>query len=101
MANPDPTTKGDYRDVKDVKLWTRDVLIYIAENFPTSREGVIAPDIAKHFGVSKADAAARMIRLKAWHCVTIFIRGKGSTPNIWKITPWGEKCAARWKKKKR
>ncbi len=97
MANPDPTTKGDYRDVRNVKLWTRDVLIYIADNFP---QGVIAPEIAEHFGCTKADAAARMIRLKAWHCVTIIKRGKGDIPNTWQITPWGKKCAERWSKKK-
>lgn len=97
MANLDPTTKGDYRDVKDVKLWTRDVLIWIAEFHPNA---IQAPEVAAHFGISKADAAARMTRLKTWHCVTIIARGKGMVPYTWQITPWGLKCAQRWRKKR-
>jgi len=99
MANPNPKRQSDYRQVDPatVKLWTRDVLIWIAEAHP---DGVTAPEVAEHFGIPKSDAAARMSRLKVWHCVKVLNRAKGVIPYTWQITPWGIKCANRWKKQK-
>jgi len=101
MANPNPVRKGDYRKVKPetVKLWTRDLMIWLARYCPP--EGITAPEIAERFGIPKADASARLAKLKVWHCMRIVSRGKGSTPYTWQVTPWGIKCAARWEKEKK
>lgn len=99
MANPNPTRQSDYRDVKNPKVWTRDVLIAIIREWGLEGQ-VIAPEVAKLLNIPKADAACRMGKLKQWHCVKIVERSRGTRPNVWAITPWGRECAERWTKER-
>ncbi len=98
MANPNPTKQSDYRDVKNPKLMTRDVLVAIVNNWLGNTE-FSAPEVAYLLSINKADAACRMGKLKQWHCVKIVKQGRGTLPNIWEVTPWGKECAERWGRK--
>lgn len=93
MANLDPEKKSDYRDVTNPKVRSRDILIWMVNE---GRATFTAPEVADEFCISKADAAARLLRLKGWHCLQILIRGKGNTAHQYRVTDWGHDCARRW-----
>lgn len=97
MANSNPVKKKDYRDVKNPRLRTRDVLIWIHEE---DLEEVTGNDISEQFSLLPSEGTSRLMTLNKWGCLRLIERGRSHISSTYEITDWGLKMAERWRKEK-
>jgi hypothetical protein len=97
MTNPNPVRKSDYRDIKDPKLPSRKVLIWMIDN-DSAFEYYTSRDLTEQFGCIISVSATKLYHLRRWGCIRIDKRGRGNQPHQYIITEWGRKMAAKWRK---
>lgn len=92
MSNREPKQTSSYKDHPEPALWTRDVLIWIADG-----GDITSPEIADQFNIQVADASKRLSMLMKWGCLK---RVKSGRRFIYSITEWGRKMAEKWREGK-
>lgn len=96
MTNPNPIGKQDYRTVKNPKLTSREVLIWMVNN-ENSFESFISREVSEGLGCKLSAASVRLAALKKWGCLKMIVKGKGNQPHQYIITEWGHKMSEKWR----